>query len=68
MAGNVWEWTSSKYSANDTGSSAARVYRGGSWFNDDPSNVRSADRDRSGPTYQDVDLGFRCAGLFSLDH
>ena len=68
MAGNVWEWTSSKYWANDTGSSAARVNRGGSWDNDFPSIVRSANRSNNVPTSQLGNLGLRCAGLFSLDH
>ena len=67
MAGNVWEWTSSKHGVNDPDSSAARVNRGGSWFNDAPSNVRSADRRGAGPASRYVYLGFRCAGPFSLD-
>ncbi len=60
MSGNVWEWTSSTYSATD----AARVFRGGSWFYDDPSFVRSAFRGRFVPADLRVDLGFRCAGSF----
>ncbi|MBM4377623.1 MAG: SUMF1/EgtB/PvdO family nonheme iron enzyme [Deltaproteobacteria bacterium] len=40
---------------------AARVNRGGSWNNDDPSNVRSANRNRNEPTNQNDNLGFRCA-------
>ncbi len=59
MSGNVWEWTSSAFSATNAG----RVNRGGSWFNDDPSLVRSAYRTGRLPSNQYVAaLGFRCAG------
>jgi formylglycine-generating enzyme required for sulfatase activity len=34
------------------------VVRGGSW-SDEPRNVRSADRHRSRPEFQDYFLGFR---------
>jgi hypothetical protein len=44
---------------------AARVNRGGSWNNDNPSNVRSANRNRNNPTNQNENLGFRCARLAS---
>jgi formylglycine-generating enzyme required for sulfatase activity len=55
MAGNVWEWTSSNYDAN------TRVNRGGSWYDDDASFVRAADRGWSSPSYRGSILGFRCA-------
>ena len=42
-----------------------RVYRGGSWDNFDPSWVRVALLSWSGPTYRDIDLGFRCARVGS---
>ena len=61
MSGNVWEWTSSAYSAT----SGARVYRGGGWDNDHPSFVRSAYRYWLDPSGRDDNLGFRCAGSFS---
>lgn len=64
MAGNVWEWTFTRY-CNSYSSSArctsARVDRGGSWGSDSPSGVRAADRNRNDPAYRDGDLGFRCA-------
>jgi formylglycine-generating enzyme required for sulfatase activity len=56
MSGNVWEWTSTPYD------SSARVRRGGCWYNDVPSNVRSASRFRSLPATRFDFLGFRCAG------
>ena len=62
MSGNVWEWTSSAYSATD----AVRVIRGGSWRSDNPSFVRSANRSRCYPSSQYGSLGFRCAGSLSL--
>ncbi len=67
MAGNVWEWTSSGYSVNYTAErvTALRVYRGGGWFNDDLSSVRSAFRLGLEPALPDDNfgvIGFRCAG------
>ncbi|MBN1610949.1 MAG: SUMF1/EgtB/PvdO family nonheme iron enzyme [Polyangiaceae bacterium] len=40
---------------------AARVNRGGSWNNNDPSNVRAANRNRNDPANRNNNLGFRCA-------
>ena len=60
MSGNVWEWTSSTYSATN----AARVGRGGRWLFVDPLFVRSAFRFGNVPSYLRVFLGFRCAGSF----
>ena len=62
MAGNVWEWTSSGYSANYTveRDTAARVIRGGGWGDGGPSSVRSASAYE--PALRSVSLGFRCAG------
>jgi formylglycine-generating enzyme required for sulfatase activity len=63
MAGNVWEWTSSGYSA-DYGHPpdlAARVNRGGCWYDTDPAYVRAAHRDRNRTTERSDYLGFRCA-------
>jgi formylglycine-generating enzyme required for sulfatase activity len=57
LAGNVWEWTSSNF--DDT--PAARVARGGCWYDDFPSSVRARLRSRSPPASRNGDLGFRCA-------
>ncbi len=57
MAGNVWEWTSSNF--DDT--PAARVARGGRWYDDYGSSVRARLRSRSAPASRNGDLGFRCA-------
>ncbi len=40
---------------------AARVNRGGSWNNNNPGNVRGANRNRNAPTNRNNNLGFRCA-------
>ncbi len=63
MAGNVWEWTASGYSADYSKNRTTDnfVGRGGSWSSADPSNVRAADRSRGSPPHRGPDLGFRCA-------
>lgn len=63
MAGNVWEWTSSRYSP-DYGSSREDeryVMRGGAWGYENPDFVRTANRGKSPRVYRGADLGFRCA-------
>ncbi len=72
IAGNVWEWTCSKYEAayageeliciskNDAIYGPLRVFRGGAW-NIQPAWLRSANRDRDGPSNRYVPLGFRLA-------
>jgi formylglycine-generating enzyme required for sulfatase activity len=64
MAGNVWEWTATKY-CDSYGTSKkctkARVNRGGSWDYGDPSNVRAPNRYRHDPASRYSVLGFRCA-------
>ncbi len=69
LAGNVWEWVSSKYGSypyrsddgrEDQSSTDGCVLRGGSWGNE-ARNVRSADRLRSGPGSRFNDVGFRVA-------
>ena len=56
MAGNVWEWTDSKYG----GDREALVLRGGSWF-DYSDFCRCAYRIYSLPEYRYGGIGFRCA-------
>ena len=67
MLGNVMEWTCSLYGQeNPTPIQQCQeaigdqefVVRGGSW-NDEPRNVRLADRHRNRPDVQDYSLGFR---------
>jgi formylglycine-generating enzyme required for sulfatase activity len=57
LAGNVWEWTATVYSVDDT----PRVYRGGSWGVDTPDLLRADTRFRVVPTFVYEYLGFRCA-------
>ena len=71
MHGNVWEWNQDCYadtysglatngSANTTQGCTNRVNRGGSWDNN-PQNLRSANRDWITPTNRFDDIGFRVA-------
>ena len=71
MIGNVWEWTQDCYessldstpsngSANETGSCSSRVLRGGGWDNN-PQNLRSANRNGNAPANRNYSLGFRVA-------
>jgi len=54
MAGNVWEWTSSK-------SGDGRIVRGGSWISDYPGYFRASSRDVYFPSDRIGIIGFRCA-------
>ncbi len=56
MSGNVWEWTSDCWAAD----CAARVVRGGSWF-DDPLLARAAIRGGENPADRYGNFGFRLA-------
>lgn len=67
MAGNVWEWTSSKYGRypyeaedgrEDLKGDSFRVVRGGSW-DDVHVRARAADRFRGDPHYRFGNFGFR---------
>jgi formylglycine-generating enzyme required for sulfatase activity len=71
MLGNVREWTADRWHDNYTGApydgstwsiggAAARVIRGGSWF-DDTQYVRAAARSWFAPGYRTGYIGFRCA-------
>jgi formylglycine-generating enzyme required for sulfatase activity len=63
MAGNVWEWTASGYSSDYSNSraSAARVVRGGRWYDTVASLLRSSGRSRNAPSDRYDIIGFRCA-------
>lgn len=68
MAGNVWEWSITKWVENyanyanvvdnDQEGDAPRALRGGSW-NNYANVVRSASRSWSGPLYRSGYIGFR---------
>jgi formylglycine-generating enzyme required for sulfatase activity len=71
MAGNVWEWVADWYSESYYQTSLtlnplgpdfgqARVLRGGSW-NRPEYTIRATTRQRYAPTYDNFDIGFRCA-------
>jgi formylglycine-generating enzyme required for sulfatase activity len=70
MAGNVWQWVQDCYHGNydgapDDGSAwisgdcGFRVVRGGSWYYNDKTRLRSANRNRNRPGFRDGGLGFR---------
>ncbi|MDB4995019.1 MAG: serine/threonine protein kinase, partial [Myxococcaceae bacterium] len=63
LAGNVWEWTSSRYCpyGDRACTSEWRATRGGAWNSDARAGVRAADRDKNTATARAADLGFRCA-------
>ena len=56
MAGNVWDWTSSSYSAE----SSSMVLKGGSWYGNED-YLRVAFRIDDYPTNRGYLVGFRCA-------
>ena len=62
MSGNVWEWTSDKYSDNYSSArtSSSRVYRGGGWGHS-ATNSRVACRYNFSGSYTDSGLGLRLA-------
>ena len=57
LAGNVWEWTASLFSKDQT----YRVNRGGSWLLGVPARLSAALRRRFEPSLRHDYLGFRCA-------
>jgi len=72
MAGDVYEWVFDRYDPDyyewspykdpDGPSESAgdnRVLRGGSWVTAGD-YTRTTDRSRSGPTFEEVETGFRC--------
>jgi formylglycine-generating enzyme required for sulfatase activity len=62
LAGNVWEWTASRYATYDGEAlENKRVLRGGSWGGGDPRTERSSNRFRLEESARAQFLGFRCA-------
>ena len=69
MHGNVWEWTATCFDAEqsfeqteaETSECSSRVVRGGSWLNEDPQYLRSANSSRNTPSVRFFHLGFRVA-------
>jgi formylglycine-generating enzyme required for sulfatase activity len=63
LAGNVWEWTASRYCPYGTASCvvARRVARGGSWQVVDWTMLRGTDRSPYDPSTRNTSIGFRCA-------
>jgi len=56
MSGNVWEWTSSWFDEQEE----YRVIYGGSWYDDDPHELRATYRGRGAPARAVTLYGFRC--------
>ncbi len=54
LAGNVWEWTSSRTNAGKA------VLKGGAWATDNPAYLRAAMRLDEAPDFSSDDVGFRC--------
>lgn len=63
LAGNVWEWTSTRYCRYSTPqcTDERRSIRGGGWCGRDPTTVRGAVRDGKTVTDRSSEIGFRCA-------
>lgn len=64
LAGNVWEWTSTRYCPMSDGTgncNLSYVVRGGSWDRDDYHYMRGAFRDYDSASNSLYDRGFRCA-------
>ena len=76
--GNVWEWVEDCYHNNydpkilngggayTPSSCNSRVLRGGSWVNNDATDLRSANRFFSSPTFRQDSYGFRIARTIPL--
>jgi formylglycine-generating enzyme required for sulfatase activity len=63
LAGNVWEWTASRYCPYGVKSceDPRRVARGGSWQVIDWTMLRGSDRSPYDPAIRNTSIGFRCA-------
>jgi eukaryotic-like serine/threonine-protein kinase len=63
MAGNVWEWTSSPdcpHPNNQKCTGQAYLFRGGGWWDTNPSFVRATARGSGQLCDRAADVGFRC--------
>ncbi len=62
MAGNVWEWTTSRYCpyAHPNCTDERRVARGGSWASGNPDLVAPTVRNEAFETDRAASMGFRC--------
>lgn len=56
LSGNVWEWCDDWYNTEKD----FRDLRGGSWFGDAETSLRSSSRNRGHPTLRFGSCGFRC--------
>lgn len=68
LSGNVWEWVHSPYLPYDSEADAEEgaellqfVMRGGSWWDMDPTFLRTSVRSSGDPGYWNYNIGFRCA-------
>jgi formylglycine-generating enzyme required for sulfatase activity len=67
LIGNVWQWCLNEFDESDSfwhREHAARVWRGGSWFNNDVF-ARATYRISARPSTRNDDVGFRVVKLFS---
>jgi formylglycine-generating enzyme required for sulfatase activity len=72
MHGNVWEWVEDSWHPSYQGApvdgsmwlgvdASLRVLRGGSWYDYNPDDLRSASRDSNRPDSRKIYVGFRFA-------
>jgi formylglycine-generating enzyme required for sulfatase activity len=63
MAGNVSEWTQSRFCPypGNVCASELRTTRGGSFADDDPKEVRGSHRHKDAPNARSPLIGFRCS-------
>lgn len=74
FSGNVAEWVSTidkpyPYRSDDgredtSDTTSARIIRGGAWNSTEPQQLTLARRDKNGPAFQGITLGFRCARAY----